>query len=413
MSAPSSPTPRSILLSRTVVGIVLATFFSDVGHEMVTAVLPLYLASVGLGPAALGLMEGAADLLFSLSKLAGGVVGHRARDKRALGTLGYLATAIGTAAMGFARGVPSLIALRAFAWIGRGFRSPLRDFLLSDAVPPTHFGRVYGVERSADMLGAVTGPLIGAVLLWLGADLRLVIFASLGPSLIAAASFFFLTKNAPADEAGAQAPPRSIAGGLRAIPRAYWIMLGGVFVFGLGDFSRSFLVLLAVDVGKQGASTGGVLGTAVILYSLHNAVSAVVAYPVGHVGDKTSKLGVLAVGYLVGALTNVLLATTAPSIAVLAIAMVLSGATIAVEETIEKAACAELLPRDVRSLGLGVLAATNALGDMLSSVFVGWQLERGQRLVAFGVPAALGLIGAAWIALFATRRGRAKVGDSS
>ena len=39
-------------VSRTVIGIVLATFFSDVGHEMVTAVLPLYLASVGFGPAA-------------------------------------------------------------------------------------------------------------------------------------------------------------------------------------------------------------------------------------------------------------------------------------------------------------------------------------------------------------------------
>lgn len=37
-------------VSRGVIGIVLATFFSDVGHEMVTAVLPLYLTAIGLGP---------------------------------------------------------------------------------------------------------------------------------------------------------------------------------------------------------------------------------------------------------------------------------------------------------------------------------------------------------------------------
>ena len=61
----------------TVVGIILATFFSDVSHEMATAVLPLYLATIGLGPAVLGITEGVADFLFSLSKLAGGVVGHR------------------------------------------------------------------------------------------------------------------------------------------------------------------------------------------------------------------------------------------------------------------------------------------------------------------------------------------------
>lgn len=72
---------RTSWVTRTVVGIVLATFFSDVGHEMVTAVLPLYLGSIGLGTAALGVMEGAADLAFSLSKLAGGAVGHRSRRR--------------------------------------------------------------------------------------------------------------------------------------------------------------------------------------------------------------------------------------------------------------------------------------------------------------------------------------------
>jgi hypothetical protein len=53
---------------------VLATFFSDVGHEMATPVLPLYLVSIRLGPAVLGATERLADLVFSLSKLAGGVV---------------------------------------------------------------------------------------------------------------------------------------------------------------------------------------------------------------------------------------------------------------------------------------------------------------------------------------------------
>lgn len=46
-------------MTRGALGIVLATFFSDVGHEMVTAVLPLYLTSIGLGPAALGVMMSA------------------------------------------------------------------------------------------------------------------------------------------------------------------------------------------------------------------------------------------------------------------------------------------------------------------------------------------------------------------
>jgi hypothetical protein len=64
------------------VGIITATFFSDVSHEMATAVLPPYLATIGLGPAALGVMEGVADFRVSLSKLGGGWVGHVVKRKR-------------------------------------------------------------------------------------------------------------------------------------------------------------------------------------------------------------------------------------------------------------------------------------------------------------------------------------------
>src|SRR5437588_5916645 len=99
---------------------------------MCTAVLPLYLATLGLGPAALGLIEGVADFLVSVSKLAGGIVGHRLRHKRIWCSVGYLVTALGTAAMGLVQGVWALLTLRGIAWIGRGFRSPLRDALMAE-----------------------------------------------------------------------------------------------------------------------------------------------------------------------------------------------------------------------------------------------------------------------------------------
>lgn len=127
---------------------------------MVTATLPLYLGTIGLGAAALGAMEGLADLAFSLSKLAGGWVGHHTHQKRAFGTLGYALTLIATGLLALTQSAAALVSLRSAAWFGRGFRSPLRDFMLADEVGPTHFGRAYGIERAADMLGAVAGPLI-------------------------------------------------------------------------------------------------------------------------------------------------------------------------------------------------------------------------------------------------------------
>ncbi len=134
-------------LNRTVWGIVLATFFSDFSHEMATAVLPDFIRSVGLGAMSLGLIEGLADFFVSLSKLGGGILGHHVQHKKPWAAAGYLITSICTAAIGLTKSLGPMVALRTVAWAGRGYRSPLRDYLLADAVEKTHYGRAYGLER--------------------------------------------------------------------------------------------------------------------------------------------------------------------------------------------------------------------------------------------------------------------------
>lgn len=381
-------------VTRGVVGIALATFFSDVGHEMATATLPLYLGAIGLGAAALGLLEGFADLLFSLSKLAGGWVGHHSGRKRTWCTLGYLVTALGTGAIALTQSLAALVSARSAAWMGRGFRSPLRDFMLSDEVGPTHFGRAYGIERAADMLGAVTGPLLAALLIWVGVDFHSIILASVAPSLIAAFSFFALTRDRPSLPTDAVAPPAG-----RRLPRRFWLFVTGVALFGLGDFSRTFLIFIAAAAFAGGSGGApGALSIAVLLYAAHNAVSALAAYPAGHLGDRGSKVVVLLSGYGLGIVTNVLLAFGSGSHLLLVVAILCSGVYIAVEETLEKALAAEMLPREQRSLGLGVLASANAVGDMLSSLGVGLLLATGHTRLAFLAPAAFGALGTIWMA---------------
>jgi MFS family permease len=139
------------------------------------------------------------------------------------------------------------------------------------------------------------------------------------------------------------------------------------------------------------------------LYAFHNGISAIVAYPLGHLGDRFSKLRVLVCGYAVGVATNLVLTVGSSSLTLVTVAILLSAITLAAEETLEKAACADMLPRELRSLGLGILAGTNAVGDMASSIFVGWQLDAGNRTLAFAVPATFGVIGTAFVFVFAVR----------
>lgn len=396
MNTPSQPpvaNPHG-WITRTVVAIILATFLSDVSHEMCTAVLPLYLASVGLGPAALGMIEGVADFLVSLSKLGGGVLGHHVRHKRPWASLGYLITTMATAAIGLVAGVAAIVSLRSIAWIGRGFRGPLRDYLLADAVDKTHYGRAFGLERAGDMLGAVAGPLIATLLVWAGVQFQSVILWTLVPGLLAAAAMFFLTRERPP----AIAPDEPAPTMRPAFPKMFWLFLVGVFFFGLGDFSRAFLIWLAARaIGEDSTRTAGVVSVAVLLYTLHNLVSAAAAYPVGHLGDRRAKLPILVGGYVLGVSTNLLLAILGGSLEWLVLAIVLSGVYIAVEETLEKATAADMLPRELRSLGFGILACVNAFGDMASSLYVGFLLEAGYTQLPFAIAAVLGGLGVAWM----------------
>jgi MFS family permease len=392
-------------MTRTLLGIVLATFFSDVSHEMCTAVLPMYLATVGLGPAALGIIEGIADFLVSISKLAGGFVGHHVERKRPWASMGYFVTTFGTWGIAFVSSLGAMLTLRSAAWVGRGFRSPLRDYMLADAVEPEYFGRAYGLERSGDMLGAVAGPLLAVLLLWSGVDFRTIILWTIVPGLLAAGAFFVFTKDRVAVSSEAPAPPDLMPLQKPAFPREFWLFLVGVFLFGMGDFSRTFVVWLAARaVGEDSLMISGTLSLAVLLYMIHNLVSAAAAYPVGHLGDRRAKLPVLIAGYGLGVATNLLLAFVSGTLGWLIAAIVMSGVYIAVEETLEKAVAAELLPRERRSLGFGILACANAIGDMASSLYVGLLLEAGYSTAAFAVAAAFGAVGVCWMLWFVFRR---------
>ncbi len=105
----------------------------------------------------------------------------------------WVTTAVATWAIALVQELGALISLRSAPWIGRGFRGPLRDYLLADAVEPTHYGHAYGLERAGDMLGAVMGPLMATLLIWGGIEFRMVILWTLVPGLLAAGSMFFLT----------------------------------------------------------------------------------------------------------------------------------------------------------------------------------------------------------------------------
>ena len=382
-------------LNRTVLGIGLASLFSDWSHEMATTVLPAFLATLGVAAFWLGLIEGVADGLSSFAKMASGVYTDKLQRRKPIAVIGYLATALGTASFGLATAAWQVLAARSLAWLGRGVRTPVRKALLAGAVTQATYGRAFGFERMLDTLGAIVGPATAFLLLGTFHLHYPTLFAvTLIPSLMAVGLMAFAVREQE------RKPVAHVAFGerLRALPPAFRKFLVAVGLFGTGDFAHTLLILLATQ--KLTPILGGTRAAslAVGLYVLHNLFNAGFAIIAGGLADRFPKKWVLAAGYAVAAgmaLAIVFLPLTPWTFAAI---FALGGVSTAMVDTLEDTFCAELVGAENHGLAFGTLATVNGVGDFLSSIVVGSLWTLFGTSVAFGYSTVLFLAGG-WLVL--------------
>lgn len=383
-------------LTRGVLGIGLASLFSDWGHEAATAILPAFLASLGAPAVALGVIEGVSDGFSSFAKLAGGFIADRPRWRKPVGIVGYFATALTTFGYAFAQSWPAVLLLRALGWMGRGGRGPSRDTLLADCVAPEQEGRAFGFERAMDTLGAVLGPLCATALLGvLGA--RGVLRWTLLPGASAAIAFAFLAPAGKTAEHHTVGDPPSPAARFAQLPKPFWHYLAGVFAHGIGDFAPTLFILRASQILAPRMGMGRAATLSVALYTFYNIVNAAASYPAGALGDRIGKRGLLAAGYLVSAITCAGFILERPTIPVLVVLFGLAGVHGAFQQSLEKSLAAELLPKAVRGSGFGVLATANGIGDLVSSAAVGALWSIVSPAAGFLYAGVFAVIGAALV----------------
>lgn len=378
-------------LNRTVLGIGLASLFSDWSHEIATTVMPAFLATMGVGAAWLGLIEGVSDGLSSFAKMASGYYTDKLRRRKPIAVAGYVVTALGTASFGLATAAWHVLAGRACAWLGRGVRTPVRKALLAGSVTKDTYGRAFGFERMMDTLGAIVGPVSAFVLLQVLHHHYPPLFAlTLIPGLVAAALVAFLVKEKE------RKPVAHISFGqrLRLLPQAYRRFLVAVGLFGAGDFAHSMLILLAAQKLAPSMGAAKASSIAVGLYVLHNVFYAAFSLVAGWLADRFDKHYVLAGGYFLAAVMAVGVMVMPFTAWTLGLVFVFGGVYVAMEETLEDSFCAELVDESQHGMAFGVLATVNGAGDFVSSLVVGGLWTAFGTSVAFGYSAVLFTAGA-------------------
>jgi MFS family permease len=391
VNAPATEKSPPRWLNRTVLGIGLASLLSDWSHEIATTVLPAFLASLGAAAAWLGVIEGVADGLSSVAKMASGFYTDKLQRRKPIAVAGYLVTALGTASFGLATAAWHILISRSLAWLGRGVRTPVRKALLASAVTKETYGRAFGFERMMDTIGAIVGPATAFVLLAaLKHNYRHIFLLTLIPGLCAAGLIALIVREKE------RKPVAHVSFGerLRLLPQPYRKFLVAVGFFGAGDFAPTLLILLATQrlTSVMGAAMAAPI--AVGFYVLRNMFYAGFACVAGWLADHFKKQFVLASGYALAAVMALLIVAAPMTIGVLGIIFVLSGIHVAIAETLEDSFCAELVGEEQHGMAFGVLATVNGVGDFLSSIIVGALWTAAGTSVAFGYSAILFSVGA-------------------
>ncbi len=372
---------RARWLTPGVIGIGIASFLADLGHEVPTSLLPSFLvATLGAPAATLGLIEGLANGAAGAARLVGGALADDPGTRRTVATGGYVGTALLAALIGTVGAVWQAGALRVGAWVSRGLRVPPRNALLADITSPAEYGRAYGFERMMDNLGAVAGPLLALVLM-AAVGTRSAILLSVIPGLLAAGAIVYAIKHIPRPVTRQRQPIRLQLGPVLQ-GRLGRLMLG-VAAFELGNVAATLLILRVTALLESSRGPGLAARLALGLYVAYNVAAAVTSVPAGRAGDRRGALSVLAFGVAFFLLAYLGFAVSQPNLTLLAFAFVAAGVGIGCIETAQHASVATLAPAEVRGSAFGVLAGIQGFGNLAASAIAGllWSLASGS--VAF------------------------------
>ena len=358
-----------------------SSLFTDAATEMIYPVLPVYLSRVlGASAFSLGLIEGVAEAINSLLKIASGWASDRWTRRKPIVIGGYALSSAARPLIALTTTWPQVLVVRALDRTGKGIRGAPRDVMLARFATSSTRGRVFGFHRAMDHAGAILGPLMAtAILFFAPANYRLLFGLTLIPGAIAVALLFLVPE--PTGDVG-RVPLREETGGpAERLPKRLLAFLAVLFVFSLGNSADAFLLLRLSDV----------LGSATyipLLWAGIHVVKASLSTWGGALSDRLGRKRVIVFGWAIYAVVYLGFAMARDAWTLIAWFLVY-GSYFAFTEGAEKALVADLTPAGRQGTAFGLYNATLGAGTLAASVAFGYLYERFGAAAAFGTGSAL------------------------
>jgi MFS family permease len=341
---------------KTIRTFAFASFFNDMGSDMIYPIWPLFVASLGANMAVLGFIDGLGNAIVSISQAVSGYISDRTRKRKIFIWMGYLFGGISRLGYAMSATWHWLVPFRILDRAGK-MRGAPRDAMVADLSRRSNRGENFGIIRTMDNAGALVGVVFCIVAFpFLGYQNLLLIAAV--PSFIAVMLIVMNIREQRLEEA--RLFKGITFGHLDGNFRLFVILSA---VFSMGAFSYSFLLIFANKFGFN-------VSTVPFFYLLFTLVATFCSYPFGVLSDRIGRKAVLQISFMLWGLVCLAMIFAESNWMVVA-AFVLFGLHQAGIDTVQKAFVAELGPEEYRSSTLGGFQMVIGLCALPASVVAG------------------------------------------
>jgi MFS family permease len=396
-------------LDRNVFWAGVSSFFMDISSEMVYSLVPIFLSSVlGVPKAVIGVIEGIAETTASMLKMIAGWLSDKLGRRKPLMLFGYGVSTLSRPLLALAGGWGMVLGSRFVDRFGKGMRTAPRDAIVADSCAKEELGRSFGYHRAMDQMGAVIGPAIAFLVLWLRpGGYRTVFWISMIPGAICVVVIALFIRDrrrkaaggadacaAPeldeAAESAAEGAPTggSQPAGLAAVglgrrerlrgPLLMYLLVTGVFA--LGNSSDAFLILRARDLKVAAFMIP-------VLYLVFNFIYSALSIPAGLLADRVGRRKVALVGFAVFAGAYAWMAVARSQAAVWGVFAVY-GVYMAIADGNGRALLAEFSSGERRGTAFGAYHMVVGLAALPASIIAGLLYDHVSAAAPFWVGAA-------------------------
>jgi MFS family permease len=354
----------------------IVSLFGDVTYEGARSVTGPYLRTLGASPGVVGLVAGIGEFTGYALRLASGHLADRTKAYWFLTFIGY-GLLLSIPLLAFAGYWQLAAVLIILERMGKAIRSPARDTMLSYATKKVGRGWGFAVHEALDQVGAIIGPIAfslvllshdnyreGFPILWIPALLTLVVLA------IARRKF-------PSPQK-LETPEKTSSQDIQTkLPKVFWLYTAFTFVSmaGFANFQ-----LISYHLKAQSIVSDAQIP---LIYAMAMGVDALAALLVGKTYDRIGLISLLAVPLLT---LPIPFLAFSHSYSLVLISMALWGVVMGIQETIMRAAIADLTPVERRGFAYGIFNTIYGAGWLLGGALMGLLYEFSiNYLVLFAV----------------------------